>query len=121
MRLLKLLMSWPCYGGILSRNGALSGRCGQLSVSLEVKLRKFTTMDMSVYFGDLLDHLNKIWDTLEECKEVIEVFKDSDYVLSTERINRIMRILTIFSSHRIAFYLVISSIFGMNVSPARRD
>lgn len=81
---------------------------------LETKLLKFTTMDMSVYFGDLLDHLNKIWDTLEECKEVIEVYKDSDYVLSTERINRVMRILTIFSAIILPF-LVISSIFGMNV------
>ena len=81
---------------------------------LEAKLKKFTTMDMSVYFGDMLDHLNKIWDTLEECKEVIEVFKDSDYVLSTERINRVMRILTIFSAIILPF-IVISSIFGMNV------
>jgi magnesium transporter len=81
---------------------------------LEPKLRKFTKMDMSVYFGDLLDHLNKIWDTLEECKEVIEVFKDSDYVLSTERINRVMRILTIFSAIILPF-IVISSLFGMNV------
>lgn len=83
--------------------------------SLEVKLRKFATMDMSVYFGDLLDHLNKIWDTLEECKEIIEVFKDADFVLSTEYLNRVMRILTIFSSIVLPF-LVISSIFGMNVS-----
>ncbi len=84
-------------------------------IELEAKLQKFTTMDMSVYFGDLLDHLNKIWDTLEECKEVIEVFKDSDYVLSTERINRVMRILTIFSSIVLPFILV-SSIYGMNIS-----
>ena len=83
--------------------------------SLEVKLRKFTTMDMSVYFGDLLDHLNKIWDTLEECKEVIEVFKDSDYVLSTERINRLMRVVTVLSAIVLPF-VAISSLFGMNVS-----
>ena len=82
---------------------------------LEPKLRKFTTMDMSVYLGDMLDHINKIWDTMEECKEVIEVFKDSDYVLSTERINRIMRILTIFSAIVLPFLLV-SSIYGMNIS-----
>jgi magnesium transporter len=81
---------------------------------LEIKLQKFTTTDMSVYFGDLSDHINKIWDTLDECKEVIEVFKDTDYVLSTERINRVMRILTIFSSIVLPF-IVISSIYGMNI------
>jgi magnesium transporter len=82
---------------------------------LETKLRKFTTRDMSDLFGDMLDHLAKIWDTLEECKEVIEVYKDSDYVLSTERINRIMRVLTIFSAIILPF-VVISSIYGMNVT-----
>jgi magnesium transporter len=82
---------------------------------LEPKLKKFTTRNMSDLFGDMLDHLAKIWDTLEECKEVIEVYKDSDYVLSTERINRIMRVLTIFSAIILPF-VVISSIYGMNVS-----
>jgi len=82
---------------------------------LESKLKKYSTRDLSHLFGDTLDHLNKIWDTLEECKEIIEVFKDSDYVLSTERLNRIMRILTIFSAIVLPF-LVISSIYGMNVS-----
>jgi len=81
---------------------------------LEAKLKKFTTRNMSDLFGDMLDHLAKIWDTLEECKEVIEVYKDSDYVLSTERINRIMRVLTIFSAIILPF-VVISSIYGMNV------
>jgi magnesium transporter len=82
--------------------------------SLETKLKKFTTMDMSVYFGDLIDHLNKIWDTLEECKEIIEVYKDSDYVLGTERINRIMRVLTIISAIMLPL-IVISSLWSMNV------
>jgi magnesium transporter len=83
-------------------------------IELEAKLKKFTTRDMSDLFGDTLDHLNKIWDTLDECKEVIEVYKDSDYILSTDRINRIMRILTIFSAIVLPF-VVVSSIFGMNV------
>lgn len=83
-------------------------------IELETKLKRFTARDMSPLFGDMLDHLNKIWDTLDECKEVIEVYKDSDYVLSTDRINRIMRILTIFSAIILPF-VVVSSIFGMNV------
>ena len=81
---------------------------------LEAKLQKFTAMDMTVYFGDILDHLNKIWETLDECKEIIEVFKDTDFVLSTERLNHIMRILTIMSTIILPF-LVVSSIYGMNV------
>jgi magnesium transporter len=81
---------------------------------LEPKLRKFTTRNLSHLFGDTVDHLNKIWDTLDECKEVIEVIKDSDYVLSTDRINRIMRILTVLAAIMLPF-MVISSLYGMNV------
>jgi magnesium transporter len=82
---------------------------------LEGKLKQYTTIDLSAYFGDLLDHINKACETLDECKEVIEVFKDADYVLSTEHINRVIRILTILSAIILPF-VAISSLFGMNVS-----
>jgi magnesium transporter len=81
---------------------------------LEAKLQKFTSMDMTVYFGDLSDHTNKIWDTLDECKEIIEVYKDADFVLGTDRINRVIRILTILSSIVLPF-LVVTSFYGMNI------
>jgi magnesium transporter len=61
-----------------------------------------------------MDHINKICDTLDECKEIIEVFKDTDYTLATYRINRVTRILTIFSAILVPF-LLISSLYGMNV------
>jgi len=83
-------------------------------IELEAKLKKFTTRDMSNYFGDLLDHLNKIWDTLDECKEIIEVYKDTDFVLSTEYLNRVMRIMTILATIMLPF-MVVASIWGMNV------
>ena len=81
---------------------------------LEGKLQRFATIDMSVYFGDLMDHMNKICETLDECKEIIEVYKDTDFVLGTDRINRVMRVLTILSTIVLPF-LVVSSLYGMNV------
>lgn len=82
---------------------------------LEAKLKRFTTRDMSVYFGDLLDHLHKICDSLDEAKEIVEIYKDSDYTLSAERLNRVTRVLTILSSIILPF-LVVSSIYGMNIA-----
>jgi magnesium transporter len=82
--------------------------------SLEGKLKRFTDIDMSVYWGDLMDHMNKICDTLDEIKETVEVYKDTDFVLSTERLNRVSRVLTIFGAIMLPF-LIISSIYGMNV------
>ncbi|MCJ7743075.1 MAG: magnesium transporter CorA family protein [Dehalococcoidales bacterium] len=81
---------------------------------LENKLKRFTKTDISVYYGDLMDHMNKICETLDECKEIVEVFKDTDFVLSTDRLNRIMRILTVIATVVLPF-LAISSLYGMNV------
>jgi magnesium transporter len=85
-----------------------------LFVEMENKLKRFSKIDVTAYYNDLMDHMNKICDTLDECKEIIEVFKDTDYVLGTDRLNRVMRVLTIFSTILLPF-ITISSIFGMNV------
>jgi magnesium transporter len=61
-----------------------------------------------------MDHMNKICSTLDECKEIIEVFKDTDFVLATDRVNRVIRILNIFATITLPF-VIVSSIYGMNV------
>jgi len=83
--------------------------------SLEPKLKRLSRIDLNVYFGDMIDHVDKVWDTLDECKEVIEVFKDTDYTLSTEHLNRVLRVLTVLSTILLPF-LIVSSMYGMNVS-----
>jgi magnesium transporter len=83
-------------------------------VALEKRLSRFAKGDLSVYFGDLMDHINKICETLDEAKEIIEVFTDTDYTLATYRINRVTRLLTIFSTIVLPF-LIISSLYGMNI------
>jgi magnesium transporter len=81
---------------------------------MENKLKRFSKTDVTAYYNDLMDHMNKICSTLDECQEIIEVYKDADFVLGTDRLNRVMRILTIFSTIILPF-VAISSIFGMNV------
>ncbi|MDD5190185.1 MAG: magnesium transporter CorA family protein [Dehalococcoidales bacterium] len=81
---------------------------------LATKLHRYMTTDLDVYFGDVMDHLNKIWDTMDECKEIVEIYKDTDYVLSNERLGKIMRVLTVLSTVAIPA-AIISSIYGMNV------
>lgn len=62
-------------------------------LELEKKLKRFSKTDLTVYFSDLMDHMNKILDTLDEYTEVIEVFKDADYLHSGIRTNRTIRTL----------------------------
>lgn len=82
---------------------------------LEHRAQRFTEMDFKVYFGDINDHLGRIWNTLEEAKETIEIYKDTDFILSQDRMQRIMAILTVITATILPF-MVISSIYGMNVS-----
>ncbi len=81
---------------------------------LEAKLKRFSKVDISVHYGDLMDHMNKICETLDECKEIIEVYKDTDFLLSNYRVNRILRVLTILATTG-AVLTAISSFYGMNV------
>jgi magnesium transporter len=85
-----------------------------LFTEMENKLKRFSKTDVTAYYDDLMDHMNKICDTLDECKEMIEVFKDTDSTLATNRLNRVVRILNIIATITIPF-IAISSIFGMNV------
>jgi magnesium transporter len=72
-------------------------------VELESKLKRFSKVDLSVYWGDLMDHMNKITETLDEYKEIIEVYKDADFVLSSYRANRSIRMLTVMMAVAIPF------------------
>jgi magnesium transporter len=63
---------------------------------LEKKLKPFSKIDLTLYFSDLMDHVNKVCNTLDEYTEIIEVFKDSDYLLSAYRANRTIRALALF-------------------------
>ncbi|MBA7625548.1 Cobalt/magnesium transport protein CorA [subsurface metagenome] len=82
--------------------------------SLEPKIRRFSKMDMEVYFGDTVDHLDKIWDALDEHKEIIEGLNDTYDSLASNRTSEVMRMLTIIATILLPL-TVIASIYGMNV------
>jgi magnesium transporter len=83
-------------------------------IEMENKLKRYSKTDVTAYYNDLMDHINRICDTLDEAKEIIEVFSDSDYTLATHRINRIVRVLNILATIMLPF-LIVSSLYGMNV------
>jgi len=87
----------------------------EMFVELEKQLGRFSKMDLTIYFSDLMDHMNKICETLNEFEEVIEVFKDADYVLSGYRANRVIRILAVLFAIGLPF-LVMTGIFTMRTA-----
>ncbi|MDD5621756.1 MAG: magnesium/cobalt transporter CorA [Actinomycetota bacterium] len=87
----------------------------KLLKTLEIKDMDFLIEALEVYFSDLVDHVEKIWDTLENYKELVEGVHDAHQSLLSNKINDIMRVLTIFSVVILPLTLI-SGIYGMNVS-----
>ncbi len=83
--------------------------------ALEREEYPFFKEDPEIYFGDIADHIRKIWDGLEDCKEVVDGLVDTSNWLTSHRIQEIMRILTIIMAI-MAPGTLIASIFGMNVA-----
>ena len=81
---------------------------------IEPKIRRYAKMDLEVYFGDTVDHLDKIWDALDEYKEIIEGLNDTYDSLASNRTNEVMRMLTVIATILLPL-TVIASIYGMNV------
>ena len=83
-------------------------------IEMENKLKRFSKTDVTTYYNDLMDHMNKICETLDEVQEIIEVFKDSDTTLATYRVNDILRVLTILATIGTVL-TVLASFYGMNI------
>ncbi|MDA4135550.1 MAG: magnesium transporter CorA family protein [Thaumarchaeota archaeon] len=79
-----------------------------------VKAQKFSSEDLSLYFSDIRHKVGKASGTIEEMKEMVEIYKDTDFVTSSNRTNTVLSILTIIFTLTIPA-TVISSIYGMNV------
>lgn len=80
--------------------------------NLEKRNHKFSNGDMGVYFGDLGDYIDKAWALLEECKETVEIYKDTDFIISSDRTNKILAILTIVFTLSIPA-TILGTFFGM--------
>lgn len=71
--------------------------------------------DIALLYDDIIDHIDKIIETLEESRETMEIYKDTDYVLSTEKTNKVLSMLTIIFTLAIPA-TVIGTFYGMNVN-----
>lgn len=81
---------------------------------LTTKINKFSSSNLSVYFENIAHRVDKAWETLEEAKETVDIYKDADYTISTEKTNRILAILTIIFTLSIPA-TVIGTFYGMNI------
>ena len=81
---------------------------------LERRVERFLPEELELYFDDLVDAVERIWDYLDNYKEVVEALESTNESVISHRQNRVLQILTIFSVTLLPLTLI-SGIFGMNV------
>lgn len=69
---------------------------------------------MQPFWSNILDHLQKIWDRLDDNRELLEGISVSHESFLTSRTNEIVKVLTIFSTIILPLTLL-ASIYGMNI------
>jgi magnesium transporter len=78
-------------------------------------------MDLEIYFDDIVDANERIWDVLENYKEVVEALEDTNESVISHRVNDVLRVLTSISVIVLPLTLL-ASIWGMNVGvPGEQD
>ncbi len=88
---------------------------------LERTKQRYLQEELEIYFDDISDAAERIWDTLENYKEVIEALESTNESVISHRLNESFRILTAASVVLLPLTLI-ASIFGMNVAlPGERD
>ena len=78
-------------------------------------------LDLEIYFDDIVDAHERIWDMLENYKEVVQALEETNESVLSHRVNDILRVLTSISVIVLPLTLI-ASIWGMNVGvPGEHD
>src|ERR687886_1230870 len=81
---------------------------------LERQTQRFLPENLDVYFDDIVDATERIWDLLDNYKEVVEGLEDTNESVIAHRQNYRIQLLTVVSVILLPLTLI-ASIFGMNV------
>jgi magnesium transporter len=81
---------------------------------LERHVERFLPEELELYFDDLVDASERIWDLLDNYKEVVDGLESTNESVISHRLNNVLRILTVVSVIFLPLTLL-SGIFGMNV------
>jgi magnesium transporter len=82
--------------------------------ALERRTERFLPEELDVYFDDIVDSAERIWDLLDNYKEVVEGLESTNESVISHRHNEVLRVLTVFTVLLLPLTLI-ASVFGMNV------
>ena len=79
------------------------------------RTKRYVTGELDIYFDDINDASERIWDMLENFKEVIEGLEATNESVLSHRLNDVLRVLTAFSVIMLPLTLI-ASVMGMNTA-----
>ncbi len=87
----------------------------RLVIRTLVNLKKdYLSGDLANYFDDIADYVERIFGLLITSKELIDGLHETNESLSSHRLNRVIKILTVFSVSMLPLTLL-TGLYGMNL------
>jgi len=81
---------------------------------LEAVKTKVISEALEIYYDDIGDKIERVWEMLNNYKEVSDVLQKTNESILTQRLNEVMKLLTIFSAIMLPL-TVITGFYGMNI------
>lgn len=81
---------------------------------LERTTQRYAPHDLELYFDDIVDKNERIWDELENFKEVVEALSETNEAVIRQKQENLIRVLTLLSAILLPLTLV-TGFYGMNV------
>ena len=81
---------------------------------LERRVESFLPEELEMYFDDIVDSAERIWDLLDNYKEVVEGLESTNESVIAHKQGDVLRILTVIATIALPLTLI-ASLFGMNV------
>jgi magnesium transporter len=81
---------------------------------LERRVERFLPEELDLYFDDIVDAAERVWDLLDNYKEVVEALESTNESVISHRQANVLRLLTIISVTMLPLTLI-TGVFGMNV------
>jgi magnesium transporter len=81
---------------------------------LERRVEAFLPEELELYFDDIVDAAERIWDLLDNYKEVVEGLESTNESIIAHKQGDVLRILTVIATIALPLTLI-ASLFGMNV------
>ncbi len=78
------------------------------------RTKRYIPDNLDMYFDDITDASERIWDMLENYKEVVEGLESTNESVLTHEANDVLRLLTALSAILLPLTLI-TGVFGMNV------